>query len=190
MYLKRFTTEFGDPITPSFIICRNDRFEKYRSAEALAAFRDAIAISCISRGWALALKYGNNHNVRYSNCFSFYPWLVDHNYKGLVMQSMAQIGSHEVRKLKGQSFLRMVCGGARCGNAIKPDREQSGHRNRALGPERSALGSAMTDCQVITISGAYSACGRLISPSGRRASAYARQAAPGSVRHPNPQGYG
>jgi hypothetical protein len=103
MYLKRFTTEFGDPITPSFILCRNDRYEKYRSAEVLAAFRDSIAISCISRGWALALKYGNNHNVRYSNCFSFYPWLVDNNYKDLVMQSMAQIGAHEVKRLKGQT---------------------------------------------------------------------------------------
>jgi hypothetical protein len=40
-----------------------------------------------------------------------------------------------------------------CGNAIKPARKRLGHRNRALGLLRSAPGSSVAYCQVITISG-------------------------------------
>ena len=103
MYLRRFTTEFGDQIARSTIICHGEKFAHYRSSEALAAFRDAIAISAISLAWTHALRYENNHNIRYANWFTFYPWLVDNKYDRLVMQSMAQLGAHEVRAMKGQS---------------------------------------------------------------------------------------
>jgi hypothetical protein len=103
MYLNRFTSEFGQQISPSLILVRADKFEQYRSAEALAGLRDAIAISTIPYSWSQVLRFENNHNIKYANWFSFYPWVVDNKYEGLVMQSMAQMGWHEVKAMKGQT---------------------------------------------------------------------------------------
>jgi len=88
---------------PSIMLVRSDKFDQYRPAEALAGFRDAIAMSTVPYAWAHVLRFENNHNIKYSNWFSFYPWLVDKNYDGLVMQSMAQLGAHEVKALKAQT---------------------------------------------------------------------------------------
>ena len=77
--------------------------EEYRSVEAIAGFRDAIAMSVIPHSWALALRFENTFGIRYANWFSFYPWMVDSKYEGLVMQSMAQLGYHEVKALKAQT---------------------------------------------------------------------------------------
>ena len=103
MYLNRFTSEFGQQVSPSLILVRADKFQQYRPAEALAGFRDAVAMSTIPYAWAHVLRFENNHNIKYANWFSFYPWVVDAKYEGLVMQSMAQTGWHEVRAMKGQT---------------------------------------------------------------------------------------
>jgi hypothetical protein len=103
MYLNRFTSEFGQQVSPSIILVRAEKFEQYRPAEALAGFRDAVAMSTIPYAWAHVLRFENNHNIKYANWFSFYPWLVDSKYEGLVMQSMAQSGWHEVQAMKGQT---------------------------------------------------------------------------------------
>jgi hypothetical protein len=103
MYLGSFTSEFGQQVSPSTILVRADKFDQYRAAEALAGFRDAIAISTIPYAWSQALRFENNHNIKYANWFSFYPWLVDSKYEDLVMQSMAQLGAHEVKAMKGQT---------------------------------------------------------------------------------------
>jgi hypothetical protein len=103
MYLNQFTSEFGQQVAPSLILVRADKFDQYRPAEALAGFRDAIAISIIPYSWAHVLRFENNHNIKYANWFSFYPWVVDNKFEGLVMQSMAQMGWHEVKVMKGQT---------------------------------------------------------------------------------------
>lgn len=103
MYLNRFTSEFGQQVWPSIMLVRADKFSLYRPAEALAGFRDAIAFSTIPYAWSQVLRFENNHNIKYSNWFSFYPWLIDNKYDGLVMQSMAQLGVHEVKAMKGQT---------------------------------------------------------------------------------------
>ena len=102
-YLNGFTTEFGQKIAPSVILVRKDKFELYRPAEAMAGFRDAIAMSIIPYSSAHVLRFENNNNIKYANWFAFYPWLVDNKYEGLVMSSMAQTGWHEVKALQGQT---------------------------------------------------------------------------------------
>jgi hypothetical protein len=57
MYLNRFTSEFGQQISPSLILVRADKFDQYRPAEALAGFRDAIAISTIPYAWSQVLRF-------------------------------------------------------------------------------------------------------------------------------------
>lgn len=46
-YLASFTSEFGRPINPSIIIWRNDTNDLYRRVDALAGFRDAIAMAVL-----------------------------------------------------------------------------------------------------------------------------------------------
>jgi hypothetical protein len=103
MYLNRFTSEFGQKISPSVVLVHKDKFDLYRSGEALAGFRDAIAMSVIPYSWSHVLRYENNHTIKYANWFSFYPWVVDNKYDGLVMQSLAQFGYHQVSLMKGQT---------------------------------------------------------------------------------------
>jgi hypothetical protein len=103
MYMRRFKTEFGQQIWPSILIREDSSPEPYRSVEALAGFRDAIAISIIPHSWALALRFENTFGIRYANWFSFFPWMVDAKYEGLIMHSMAQLGYHEVKALKAQA---------------------------------------------------------------------------------------
>ena len=103
MYLRRFKSEFGQQIWPSIIIRETSSPEEYRSVEAIAGFRDAIAVSVIPYSWALALCFENTFGIRYANWFSFYPWMIDAKYDGIVMQSMAQRGFHEVKALKAQT---------------------------------------------------------------------------------------
>jgi hypothetical protein len=104
MYMRRFKTEFGEPVYPSVIIRHSASPEQYRSVEALSGFRDAVAMAVTPYSWALALRYDNRQNIRYANWFSFYPWMIDANYENLIMHTMAEIGVHEVKALRGQTM--------------------------------------------------------------------------------------
>jgi hypothetical protein len=103
-YLKRFKTEFSTEVKPSILIVRSDAPERFRSVEAIASFRDAVAIACISRGCSVALRWGNNSGIRYSDYFYVYPWMVDKNYEGLISQTLDMLGWHEVKALRAQSL--------------------------------------------------------------------------------------
>ena len=80
-YLNGFTTEFGQKIAPSVILVRKDKFELYRPAEAMAGFRDAIAMSIIPYSWAHVLRFENNNNIKYANWFAFIHGLLTTNTK-------------------------------------------------------------------------------------------------------------
>jgi hypothetical protein len=103
MYLRRFKSEFGQQIWPSIVIRESNSPDEYRSVEAIAGFRDAIAMSVIPYSWALALRFENTFGIRYANWFTFYPWMIDAQFDGIVMHSMAQRGFHEVKALTAQT---------------------------------------------------------------------------------------
>jgi hypothetical protein len=103
MYLRRFKTEFGIQVWPSILLRENSSPERYRTAEALSGFRDALAMSVIPHSWAHTLRFETTSGIRYSNWFSFYPWMVDAKYEGIIMQSMAKLGYEEVKPLRGQT---------------------------------------------------------------------------------------
>src|SRR5205807_634811 len=72
-YLSNFTNEFGDPVDPSIILWRDDAPERYRGVDAIAGFRDAIAMAVILYAWARVLRYDNNFGIKYADYFSVYP---------------------------------------------------------------------------------------------------------------------
>lgn len=102
IYLRSFTTEFGEQRAPSVMLRRTDAPNSFRYAAALASFRDALALSTIPIGWARTLRFQSNSSIRYANTYSFYPWTIDAKYEGINMQSMAQLGWHEAKALHGQ----------------------------------------------------------------------------------------
>ena len=91
-YLDSFRSEFNRHINPSIIIRRDDTPELYRTVDALAGFRDAIALSVVPYAWAEFLRYGHAPEVRYSDSFSIYPWMLDKNYEYVVMRSIGEMG--------------------------------------------------------------------------------------------------
>jgi hypothetical protein len=102
-YLNQFSTEFGDKVFPSILIWDDEGPQAYRSTEALAAFRDSLAISVISHEWAQYLRFGRAEKLRYSNWFSIYPWMIDKNYEHVIMRSSAVLGLHDTKLLRAQT---------------------------------------------------------------------------------------
>jgi hypothetical protein len=102
-FLNRFTTKFGQPIVPSVFICRADIPVSYQSIDAIAGFRDAIAMSVIPQSWARVFRYDNNMGVKYSDYFAVYPWMVDNNFGTLLAETLNVRSLHLVSQLRAQS---------------------------------------------------------------------------------------
>ena len=75
----------------------------YRGIDAIAGFRDAIAMSVIPQSWAKVLRFGNNMGIKYSDYFSVYPWMLDKSFEHLIASTLNMLGIHEVSKLHAQS---------------------------------------------------------------------------------------
>ncbi len=103
-FYRKFTTEFGAAVAPSFILCRPDAPNSYKTVSAMRGFRDLVAMSIIPKSWAHALRWDNPRGVFYSDLFSVYPWMLDKNYEHLVTYTMAMHGMHDVAKLRPQSI--------------------------------------------------------------------------------------
>jgi hypothetical protein len=93
-FLNRVTTEFGRPIIPSVFICRDDVPITYRGIDAIAGFRDAVAMSVIPQSWAKVLRFGNNMGIKYSDYFTVYPWMLDKNFDHLITSTLNMLGWH------------------------------------------------------------------------------------------------
>ena len=103
-YLNRFTNEFGRKLSTGTIMVREDAPLLYRRVDALGGFRDAISIASITKTWAHILRYGGHMDgPRYSNTFSFYPWLLDKNYDKVAVQSIAVTGLDTLTHFQGHS---------------------------------------------------------------------------------------
>jgi hypothetical protein len=78
--------------------------EGYKSTEALAGFRDALALSVVPYVQARILAHESQFKVRFTNWFSIYPWMIDKNYQYVVMRSSAVMGLHETKLLDAQTY--------------------------------------------------------------------------------------
>jgi hypothetical protein len=103
-YLKQFSTEFGVTISPSLLMWDDAGPQAYRNTEALAGFRDALALSVVPYSWARGPRYGRKQSLLYSNWFNICPWMIDKNYEYVVMRSSAVLALHETRQLHAQTY--------------------------------------------------------------------------------------
>jgi hypothetical protein len=70
-----FKNEFDVDYQPSPIIWNDAGPQEYRNTEALAAFRDALALSVVPGKVASTLNRDSQEKLRYTNWFNIYPWM-------------------------------------------------------------------------------------------------------------------
>ena len=102
-FLDRFTDAFGVRVNPTALLVRKKAPPPVYTTEALAGFRDLVAMSVIPRNRSWELKHGRQNRILWSDMFAFYPWTLDKNHQYLVAQTPALLGLHIVEEFHGQS---------------------------------------------------------------------------------------
>src|ERR1700738_937170 len=103
-FMKKFKTEFGDPVQPTTILWRRDKPDTYRAISAISGFRDLISMSVTPIAWARSHRWSRPIGARYSDSFAVYPWMMDNRGEGLITSTPTLLGYHEVKRLRGQSI--------------------------------------------------------------------------------------
>lgn len=104
LYLNQFSTEFQDKLRPSLLMWNDAGPQGYRDTEALAAFRDALALSVVPYLQARILANESQLRMQFTNWFNIYPWMIDKHYEHVVMRSSAVMGLHLTERLRAQTF--------------------------------------------------------------------------------------
>lgn len=102
-FLGRFADAFGNKLRPAVLLVRKDAAPKALDMEALAGFRDAVALSVIPQSRAVALTRPNIQRMNFANTFWLYPWTFNRAYHDLVTATPALLGVHEIRQCSGQA---------------------------------------------------------------------------------------
>lgn len=102
-FLGKFTDAFGEKLHPAVLLVHADAPPSIFNVDALASFRDAIALSVVPRSRAFQISHGVNHGINFSNSFWFYPWMLDRHNEDLIASTPGLLGVHEVAAFKGQS---------------------------------------------------------------------------------------
>lgn len=102
-FLNRFSDNFGEKFEPSVLILDAAAPPIFRDVTALASFRELIALSAVTHGRALELRYPRGHRVLFGEAFAIYPWMLDRHYEDVIGSTPAILGTHELSRFKGQS---------------------------------------------------------------------------------------
>jgi hypothetical protein len=101
--LSRFTDVFGKRLTPTILMIHAGMTEKLAKTEALASFRDLVAMSVIPYARAMNQIYGSaKHRVYYSDTFWFYPWMIAKDGETLRLLTPALSNFDDVERFAGQ----------------------------------------------------------------------------------------
>jgi hypothetical protein len=101
--VSQFTDEFGVKIEPSILLVRGGSGPDVLNIEAVAGFRDAIALSFVCKARALRMIYRLPRYFQFSSWFDFYPWITTIDYSGIIGNSPALTGWHQADKFRGQT---------------------------------------------------------------------------------------
>ena len=102
-FLEKFTDAFGNKLEPALIIVRQDTPQPFMTTEALAGFRDLVAMSVVPLNRAREMLCPGRGRIGYSDAFRLYPWTLDRNYKDLIAGTPALLGLHSLNRFNGQS---------------------------------------------------------------------------------------
>lgn len=82
---------------------RKDAPKSAFTIDAIASFRDIVAMSTVPYGRSLQLEYSRPFPFQYSNSFALYPWSISNDYRHLVLNTGALMSMNHVDKFRGQS---------------------------------------------------------------------------------------
>jgi len=103
--LTNFKTETGNEVKPSTLLIRSDAPNSIMNSDAVVAFRNCLAVSCLLHGWARSFRGTNVFEPTYSDHFDFYPVTLNKKGDGLVISSPATLGIWpKVDKFSGQTY--------------------------------------------------------------------------------------
>ena len=102
-FLNRFSDNFGEKFEPAVLLLDADAPPSFRDVAALGSFRDILALSAVTHGRALELRYPRGHRVLFGEAFAIYPWMLDRHYKDVIGSTPAILGTHLVSSFRGQS---------------------------------------------------------------------------------------
>lgn len=102
-FLNRFSDNFGEKFEPAVLLLDTAAPPSFCDVAALGSFRDIIALSAITHGRALELRYPRGHRVLFGEAFAIYPWMLDRHYKDVIGSTPAILGTHLVSSFRGQS---------------------------------------------------------------------------------------
>lgn len=102
-FLGRFSDNFGERFKPAVLLVRTDAPSAFFGVEALASFRDVVAISAIALGRASHISRRVSFGIPYAESFAIYPWMISKDFDSMIGNSPAMLGIHDILKFKGQS---------------------------------------------------------------------------------------
>ncbi len=88
-FLRRFSDAFGESLRPAVLIARTDAPRPVAHVDAVASFRDVIALSAVCYNRALEINHPQGHRFTYANSFWLYPWMIDRDGGGLAARTPA-----------------------------------------------------------------------------------------------------
>jgi len=104
VFLKRFTDAFQVESPPAVLLLKTSAPATMRDVEALAGFRNAVAISAISRTYAKFIANDTRRGAApFSDFFAFYPWMLGKDYEHFIAQTPAALAVHDVEEFHGQT---------------------------------------------------------------------------------------
>jgi hypothetical protein len=109
LMLKRFLAKFCDEFKikhlPSMVLLKEGAPETYRQGRAVASFRDLLAMAVIpyKRAQLLSREMRGGGGPFFADSFDFHPWMLDRNYKRIILMSPALRHIHGIAKFVGQS---------------------------------------------------------------------------------------
>jgi hypothetical protein len=106
-FLSRFRDAFGQRLQPGVLIVRADVPGSVLKVDAIASFRDAIALSTVGYNRALEIVHPHGHRICFSNSFWLYPWMLDRHNENLIANTPGMIALHEVSAFRDQSTPEM-----------------------------------------------------------------------------------
>lgn len=109
-YINSFSDQFEQKIYPSVLIAH---YKASLTVESVVAFRNALAISAITKAWMRYLAYeAQNVYFKYSEYFDLYPHLLSKDPTLVVVRSPSVLGVDQVRLFQGQSSPGLAVGHA------------------------------------------------------------------------------
>jgi hypothetical protein len=101
-FVRKFTDAFGRRLRPSMLILREDAPKTFITVEAVASFRDLVAMSVVPISRAKSTTWGRSFGTYYSDWYDFYPWMINTQHQHLVCSTPAVSGLEVVDDFRGQ----------------------------------------------------------------------------------------